>query len=46
MNNSLAAAYPVSDLTGDNISEIAVNELNFKKEATNITIVSIKPSAS
>ena len=45
MNNSLAAAYPVSDLTGDNISEIAVNELNFKKEATNITIVSITPSA-
>jgi len=45
MSNSLAAAYPVSDLTGDNISEIAVNELNFKKEAANITIVSIRPSA-
>ena len=45
MSNSLAAAYPVSDLTGDNISEMAVNELNFKKEAANITIVSIRPSA-
>ena len=47
MNNSLAAAYPISDLTGDNVSEVAINELNFEGEKlthTNITILSIKPS--
>ncbi|MCK4399214.1 MAG: ABC transporter substrate-binding protein [Methanophagales archaeon] len=42
MNNSLACAYPVSDLTGDNVSEVAINELILEEEATNIIILSMK----